>query len=147
MNNLNDLPRFIREYDAKVLFEKGEIFVIDPDAGVYIDTRTKFDLEENVHDVWACVLDCGYYNYVCPNCGQLHSIHKSKIYNKLHSPGCWNAEGKSREKMIAYIDGEGKIVKLPLLKFRFHIPGSGNKRKLMEAGEGNECTVHQSDTV
>ena len=114
MKNLNELPRYIKEYEAIPLFKEKDIFVLDDESGVYADIRTTFDIKENIHEVYACAKDCMYFFYVCPSCGKLHSIHKTDS-RKYHYPSCANY----KKKNIAVVKNGKKLI-FPLMKFRFH---------------------------
>lgn len=107
-----DLKRLVKqakEY-GEVLFNDGDI--LESEAG-YIDSRTRFDIAEEIHIVKPLTLELGFYSYVCPDCSQIHVIHKRKIIkNKPIRLACCKA--RSHSKRVCVVKGE--LVKVQRFK-------------------------------
>lgn len=97
--------------DGKVVVTASDVDVILDDGGqrVIVDHRTD---KENVQIIGVDVQ--GYVQYVCPVCGQVHAIHKSKIgQGALIYPGCCDSRSHGTK---SYINKQGKLEKKKLNK-------------------------------
>jgi len=104
--DLKDLVRRAKEY-GKIMFNDGDILVAE--AG-YIDKRTVIDKSTGLHIVKPVTFEDGYYNYICPECGEIHSIHKSRVSrNKPIKKGCCKA--RSHSNRSCWINGKHLKIK------------------------------------
>ena len=124
--NLNEIIRCCKDYEGQVLFQEGQISVIDEEQCIYCDTRTKYDEDAGIHDVFAVAYEANHYAYICPSCGQIHKLHKDEVNGRLIVPGCWNWNSGRNGKKVAILDN-GVLMKFPLQKIRFHKEGGGSQ--------------------
>jgi len=101
MIKLEKLILRAKEDKGKVYFKDGEILVIE--AG-YIDTRTRFDLEQNSHIVKPVTFHKGHFWYICPDCSKLHV---TSILGKIETGCCLNVDCKRHQ----YINGKHHLIK------------------------------------
>jgi len=113
--DLKDIIRRAYEY-GKVLVNDGDI--LQSEAG-YIDTRTKLDAEAGIHVVKPICFNGGYYEYICPDCADIHGIHKDLVRKPINIGCC--ANHKRSNKRMALV--EGKIVRVKRPKIMLDYKG------------------------
>ncbi|SNX53050.1 hypothetical protein [Thermoanaerobacterium sp. RBIITD] len=96
----NGLEKLIEQAD-EVFINPGDILVIEKG---YIDKRTRFDQERNIHIVKPITYQNGNYWYVCPDCGELHF---SNILGKIQTGCCLDIDCKRHQ----YFKGNHYLIK------------------------------------
>lgn len=110
IRNLGELVRTAKKY-GQVMFQAGDVLVSEDNA--FYDTRTKVDLATGIHFVKPITFEDGYYNYICPDCCEVHPVHKSKVYTLINTGCCAARSHSNRDIWIG-----GKRHKLKRAKIR-----------------------------
>jgi len=107
--NLRERVRTAKTY-GKIFFKPEDI--LESSIG-YIDTRTIRPGVDELSIVKPLTLEDGYYSYVCPDCGEIHIIHKTRVSKgKPIKTGCCKARSHSTRIIIV----SGKLVKVKRFK-------------------------------
>ncbi len=107
--NLRERFRTAKTY-GKIFFKDGDI--LESSTG-YIDTRTIRPGVDELPIVKPLTLEDGFYNYVCPDCGEIHIIHKTRVSKgKPIKTGCCKARSHSTRTIIV----SGKLVRVQRYK-------------------------------
>jgi hypothetical protein len=113
--------------EAMELLKDGQMLCTAGDLGRYTGsdgneyaTDNRSAIKDGLHVVKPIGIDClGYVYYVCYDCGEVHSIHKSKVgEGKLIMPGCCACRSHTHRLHINYA---GKIAKVKRDKFYFDV--------------------------
>lgn len=113
MNRLDELIRRCKKYDGEIHFKEGDIFVIADKQ--FIDIRNHYDGEQDVDIVHTVLREGNYIYYVCPNCSELHAIHKDDVETgKKYNVGC--AINYKRSNKFGVIFPNGKMKKFKARK-------------------------------
>lgn len=119
--NLHEAVRIAKEYDEKIFFEFDDLSIdYHGDREFYIDRRTKYDVDRNIHYVKPVTFDRNYYRYVCPNCQKIHAIHKSEVYIEFY-PSCIGMHNLKRKSGIQRLMFKGEVLKLKTNKIKLII--------------------------
>ena len=103
--------------DGQVLAKVGDLTTYIEDAGENRANDARSDVrEDGLHIVKPIGIDVmGYVYYVCYDCGEVHSIHKSKVgKGKLISSECCVYRTHSKR---FYLDHERQLKKVKRDKF------------------------------
>lgn len=107
--NLRERVRTAKTY-GKIFFKPEDI--LESSIG-YIDTRTIKPGVDELSIVKPLTLEDGFYSYVCPDCGEIHIIHKTRVSKgKPIKTGCCKARSHSTRIIIV----SGKLVKVKRFK-------------------------------
>ena len=120
MDDLIEILRKVRAFGGKILFKQGDVcFWEEEGEGVlYVDTRSTFDLRQDIHLVRPIAYEDGDYYYICPNCMKIHRTQKMEQYRFSFTPDCFGKSyGKGRKSSIRVII-DGKMLKLQIPKMR-----------------------------
>lgn len=105
------------------LLNDGQLFIKSDDLASYSDKNgneividNRMIIKNGLHVVKPIGVDIqGYVYYVCYDCGQVHSIHKSSVgTGKLIMAGCCKARSHA---FRVHINQEGKLIKVKRDKF------------------------------
>ncbi len=145
--NLNEEVRIAKEYDEKILFDFDDVSIdYEDDREFYIDRRTKYDMNLNIHFVKPVTFDRKYYRYVCPNCQKIHAIHKSNVYIDFY-PACFGMVNQKRKSGIQRLIFKGEVMKLPINKIKLiteNSKGGNNMRIQVENIKGMEVVANEN---
>ncbi|WP_027938028.1 hypothetical protein [Anaeroarcus burkinensis] len=109
--------------DAMECLEAGKLSITASDVDVVLDEQGeriiidhRIDDENDPKTVQKIGVDVqGYLQYICPECRQVHAIHKSQIgQGALIYPGCRDSGSHGTK---SYINDQGKLVKKKLNRF------------------------------
>lgn len=113
--NLENLIKQAIENGDKVYIKSGDILISE---NGYIDERTIVDKSTGLHIVKPITFENDYYKYICPECGEIHIIHKVRISrNKPIKKGC--CEVRSHSYRICLING--KLTKIKTSKIILNV--------------------------
>lgn len=114
MVKLEKLVLQVMEDGGEVFIKSGDILVID---GYYIDQRTRFDLDKNLHHVKPVMFFNHFHWYVCPDCCKLHV---SNILGKIQTGCCLDIDCERHQ----YFNGTHYFIKRnPILLDEFVTDG------------------------
>lgn len=104
------LIKDIKEFGGEMYVKSGDIQEIHDD--VYVDNRIIHEPGEGIDKPWnvkPLALHCNYLYYVCPDCGKLHSVHKSKVGMKTRLDCSAKGKRKSERHMLG---NDGSLIKI-----------------------------------
>lgn len=114
--------------DGKLSITESDVDVILDEQGGRVIIDHRIDDENDPKTVQTIGVDVqGYIQYVCPECGQVHAIHKSKIgQGALIYPGCCESRSHGTK---SYINEQGKLAKRKVNKIFLKIREVNLKRE------------------